>query len=368
MEVKRSLFPSFYVTKREAMPFWKSWLIRAISILCALIVCGIMTALITHINPLKFYSTVFDGAMGTTRRIWNLLQNMSILLCISVALTPAFRMRFWNIGGEGQVLIGGMATAICMIVLGSKLPLPLLFVVMLFAALAAGAIWATIPAIFKAKWNTNETLFTLMMNYIAIQIVSFFSLKWSVPKGSGQIGVINQQSHIGWLPRVFGNQYLLPILIVLAVTVFMYFYLRSTKHGYEIAVVGESVDTARYIGLRVPKVMIRTLLLSGALCGLTGFLLVSGVDHTIAPDTAAGRGFTAIMVSWLAKFNTFYMILTSLLLVFMQKGASEISTVYGLNDAFSEILTGIIIFFIIGSEFFIQYRVHAQRMGKGEEK
>lgn len=112
----------------------------------------------------------------------------------------------------------------------------------------------------------------------------------------------------------------------------------------------------------------RTMLLSGAICGIAGFLLVSGTDHTITRDTAAGRGFTAIMVSWLAKFNPFYMILTSFLIVFLQKGAIEISTIYGLNDSFSEIITGIIIFFIIGSEFFVNYTIKFKKSRKGADK
>ncbi len=364
----KKLLDSFYVVKRDELPWYRAWAIRLLAILLALLVFGLVTVTLTGINPLKVYGTMVDGAIGTGRRLWGLLQNVAMLLCVSVALTPAFRMKFWNIGGEGQILVGGLATASCMILFTGKLPDALLLPLMLVTALFFGALWAAIPAVCKARWNTNETLFTLMMNYVAIQLVSFFTLEWSVPKGSGQIGVINQSTQIGWLPRLFGNQYLINVLIVLGLTLFMYFYLRYTKHGYEIAVVGESKETARYIGLRVPKVMIRTLILSGALCGLAGFLLVAGADHTISANTAGGRGFTAIMVSWLAKFNTLYMILTSFLLIFMEKGAMEISTIYGLNDAFAQILTGIVIFFIIGSEFFIRYQIHHIKKEKGAQK
>ena len=267
---------------------------------------------------------------------------------------------------EGQVLIGGLATASCMILLGDKLPAPVLFLVMIVASVLAGAIWALIPAVFKAYWNTNETLFTLMMNYIAIQIVSYFVYIWSVPKGSGQIGTINRDTHAGWLPSI-GHDYLLNILIVLALTIAMFIYLKYSKHGYEIAVVGESENTARYIGINVKKVILRTMLVSGAICGIAGLLLVSGTDHTITGNTADGRGFTAIMVSWLAKFNPLYMVLTAFLVVFLERGASQISTVFQLNDSFSEILTGIIIFFIIGCEFFVNYRIKFRHAQKGGE-
>ena len=356
--------PLVHISKRSGIAWWKNWLVRALGIVLALLFCAAVTYALTKENPISVYGAMIRGSFGTSRRIWNLSQGVAMLLCVSLAVTPAFRMRFWNIGAEGQVLIGGMATAACMILLGGKLPTPVLIVVMIAASILAGAIWALIPAIFKAFWGTNETLFTLMMNYIAIQVVSFFSLEWSMPKGSGQIGVINASTEAGWLPTLFGQKYLLNVLVVLVITIAMFIYLRYSKQGYEISVVGESENTARYIGINVKKVIIRTMVISGAICGIAGLLLVGGTDHTITRDTAAGRGFTAIMVSWLAKFNPLYMIFTSFLLIFMQKGASEISTTFGLNDSFSDILAGIIIFFIIGSEFFIQYSVKFGRSHK----
>ena len=349
--------PLFHIIKRTGVPWYISWSIRLAAIVAALIVCGVITMALTHIDPIKVYATMFKGAFGTSNRIWNLLQALAMLLCVSLALTPAFKMRFWNIGGEGQVPIGGLATAACMIIFGDKLPNGVLIIVMLAASLIAGAVWAVVPAVFKAQWNTNETLFTLMMNYVAIQLVSYYSMVWEARKGSGNIGIINQDSHAGWMPVLGGQRYLLNILVVAVLTIGMYIYLKYSKHGYEISVVGESENTARYIGINVKKVIIRTMLLSGAICGLTGFLLVSGTNHTITSTTADNRGFTAIMVSWLAKFNPLFMVLTSLLLVFLQKGAGEIATVYNLDKAFSDIITGIILFFIIGCEFFINYQL-----------
>lgn len=357
--------PLFHIVKRSSMVWWKSWLIRIGSVAAALLVCALITVLLTGKNPLSVYATMIDGSFGTSRRIWALLQNIAILLCISLAVTPAFKMRFWNTGAEGQVLIGALATASCMILFGDKLPTLLLFPIMIIASIVAGAIWGLIPAVFRAKWNTNETLFTLMMNYIAIQIVSFFAYIWSVPKGSGQVGIINSSTKAGWLPSIGGHDYLINIIIVAVLTAAVFVYLRYSKHGYEIQVVGESENTARYIGIDVKKVIIRTMLLSGAICGIAGFLLVSGTDHTFSRELAGGRGFTAIMVSWLAKFNPIYMIITSFIIVFLQRGAGEISTTFGLNDSFSDILTGIIIFFIIGSEFFINYSVKRSESKKG---
>ena len=346
-----------HISKRGTLPWYTSWAIRGAAIVLALIVCGVVTAALTDLNPLEVYATMLKGAFGTARKAWILGQNMAILLCVSLAVTPAFKMRFWNVGGEGQILIGGLATAACMILLGDKLPNWLLICVMTVSAMAAGAVGGGIPAICKAKWNTNETLFTLMMNYVATQLVAFMVIVWEVPKGAGKIGIINQSTQAGWLPQIGSYKYLLNILIVAVLVVIMYFYLARSKQGYEIAVVGESERTARYVGIPVGKVIVRTMMLSGAICGLAGLLLVGGTDHTITTTIAGGRGFTAVMVAWLAKFNPFGMIFTSFLLVFLGRGAAEISTIYGLNHAFGDILTGIILFFIIGSEFFIGYRL-----------
>ena len=350
--------PLFHIAKRDSLPVYKSWAIRGMAILAALIVAGVITMLLTGENPIQVYATMFKGAFGTSRRIWSLLQSLAMLLCVALAVTPAFKMRFWNIGAEGQVLIGGLATAACMITLGNKMPNALLILIMIVASVASAAIWALIPAFFKAKFNTNETLFTLMMNYVAIQLVSYFEKLWENPKGSSNIGIINQSTHAGWLPTIGKFDYLLNIIVVLALAVFMYIYLKYSKHGYELTVVGESENTARYIGLNVKKVIMRTMILSGAICGIAGLLLVGGTNHTITTTTAGGRGFTAIMVSWLAKFNPIIMILTAFLITFLQAGAGEISTVFGLNESFSDIITGIIIFFIIGCEFFINYKLH----------
>ncbi len=358
--------PLFHVVRRGVIPAWRAWLIRGGAILLSLVACGLVTTAVTGENPLAVYVTVFNGSFGTSRKFWTLLQNVAMLLCIALAVTPAFKMRFWNIGGEGQVLMGGLAAAACMICFRNSLPNGAIIALMVVSSILAGAVWGGIPGFFKAKWNTNETLFTLMMNYVATQLVAYFCVVWESPKGSGQIGVINQSTELGWLPVIGGQRYLLNVLVVLAVLAFVYIYLNYTKHGYEISVVGESERTARYVGIKVEKVIIRTMLLSGAICGLAGLLLVGSTNHTLTTTIAAGRGFTAVMVSWLAKFNPIWMVATSFLLVFLERGAGEISTNFGLNQSFSDILTGVILFFIIGSEFFINYRICFRRSTERE--
>ena len=362
MNKKGSLF---HISKRDTLPLPKALLIRGGILVLALVFCGLITTLLTGQDPIAVYRTILKGAFGSPRRIGVTFRNVAVLLGISLAVTPAFKMRFWNIGAEGQTIIGCLATTTCMILLGGKVPHALLIVISLVAALLAGAIWGFLPAFFKAKWNTNETLFTLMMNYIATQLAAYFIIVWEVPKGSGKIGIINQSTEIGWLPQI-GNQYLLSIVVVAILTGVMYIYLNNSKHGYEIAVVGESQRTASYAGIKVERVIIRTMVLSGAICGLIGLLLVGGINHTLTTTVVDSRGFTAVMVSWMAKFNPIMMVFTSLLLVFLSRGASEISSTFGLNHSFADILTGIIIFFIIGSEFFITYKINLRKSAEKE--
>ena len=262
MNKKGSLF---HISKRDTLPLPKALLIRGGILVLALVFCGLITTLLTGQDPIAVYRTILKGAFGSPRRIGVTFRNVAVLLGISLAVTPAFKMRFWNIGAEGQVLAGGLAAAACMICLGDKLPNGLLIVLIVIAGILAGAVWAVIPAIFKAKWNTNETLFTLMMNYVATQLVAYFIIVWESPKGSGKVGIINQSTEAGWLPQIGGYKYLLTILVVAVLTVLVYVYLNYSKHGYEISVVGESERTARYVGIKVGKVIVRTMLLSGAL-------------------------------------------------------------------------------------------------------
>ena len=347
--------PLLRIAKRDIMPRPKAHAIRIVAVILSLIVSGIFIFAVTKLNPVDVYKGIWDGAFGTERRTWVTIRDTMMLLCIGVGLAPAFMMKFWNIGAEGQILIGGVFTAGLMRAYGGAISTPALLVIMAVASMAAGCVWGIVPAAFKAKWGTNETLFTLMMNYVAIQLIAFST---NILRGQqSSLGTINMGTKIGWFPKILGYDFTLNIIIVALLTVVMYIYLKYTKHGYEISVVGESEKTARYAGIDVRKVTIRTLLISGAVCGLCGFITVAGNQHTISTNTAAGNGFTAIIVAWLAKFNTFTMALISFLLIFLEKGAGQIASTYGLNEYIADIISGIILFCILGSEFFINYKM-----------
>ncbi len=359
--------PFLRMKKRDNMSRGKALGFRLIAIALALLLCSFVIIAVTGQNPIQVYLGIIDGAVGSSRRIWVTIRETAILLLVAVGLTPAFRMKFWNIGAEGQILMGGAASAALMIYLGDKVPNGVLLICILIASAAAGLIWGLIPAVFKAKYNTNETLVTLMLNYVAMQLITFLIVFWENPSGSNTVGIINASSKAGWFPKILGTDYFLNIVLVAVITIGIDLYMRYSKHGFELSVVGASQDTANYAGINVKKVIIRTVMLSGAICGLAGAVIVSGASHTISTSTAGGRGFTAIIIAWMSNFNPIAMLAVSLLLVFMQQGSIQIATQFGLNENASDIITGIILFFLIGCEFFIRYQIKLRKKGKEAE-
>ena len=348
--------PLLRIRSKNESTFLQKILVLSVAIIASLLVSALFIYFVTKLDPISVYVSMFKGAFGTARRTWITIRDACLLLLISVALAPAFRMRFWNCGAEGQVLIGGLVTAALMIYFGNKVPTVILLMIMLIVSAVAGSLWSFLPAFFKARYDANETLFTLMMNYVAIQLVEFFVDFWD-KKQSHSVGIINMNSQGGWFVPLFGQQYGFNILIVLVATIAVYIYMKYSKKGYEGAVVGESLPTARYAGINVSKVIRNNVLISGAIAGMAGFTEVAGISHTISKETAGGRGFTAIIVCWLAKFDPIAMSLISFFIVFLGKGASQISSDFGLNEYASNIITGIILFFILSSEFFNNYKV-----------
>ena len=349
--------PLMHITRLPDPKTWHYWLSKLISVAIALLICAIITTAMAPNSFGLFFKYLGEGTFKNKLQIIRVFQDGAILLLIALALTPAFKMRFWNIGAEGQVLIGAFGATIAMKFLAGTMPNVLLIFVCLAMAVAFSIIWAVIPAIFKAFFKTNETLFTLMMNYLAAGLVAYFVFVW-VPNGSAVLGIINMNTHEGWLPKLFGEDYIFNIIIVAVVTVLVFIYLKFSKHGYELTVVGESQNTARYVGINVKKTIIRTLVLSGALCGLVGFLLVNGTSHTLNADLVAGRGFTGILVAWLGHFNPFEMVFTAFLVSFITLGGEYAGDVLRFGTAYSKVLIGVFFFVFIASEFFLKYKIN----------
>ena len=354
--VKAHREPIFHVVKRDDMPAWKAWIIRVATIVVAMFAVALLSMLVTSKSFGETYKIMFVGVFGRLfegnfTMLWKYLQEIAILLALALALTPAFKMKFWNCGAEGQALMGGLASIFCMINFGEKLPYPALLLVIAVSSIIAGAVWGVIPAIFKALFNTNETLFTLMMNYIATQLIAYYV--YIVGGGSNVINPVLA----GNFPAVGNNDYFVNIVIVTFITIVMFIYLKYSKQGYEISVVGESQNTARYVGINVKKVIIRTMVISGALCGVTGMLLVAGKDHSINVNSVGGQGFTAILMSWLGQFNPFIMVIMTAIVIFLRLGVAKVADTALLNSSFSEIMVGIVILMLVSCEFFVNYAI-----------
>ena len=351
--------PLIRLAKRPSFPKPAAWGIRIGSILAALLL-GCIAILLTGNNPITAYGTMINGALGSKVYLQQTVKKAIPLLGCALAIAPCFKMRFWNIGAEGQITAGALAaTFIARTFTGKLTSLPLLLL-MAITAILGGGLWGLIPGFFKAKWNTNETLFTLMMNYIIIGVVAWLQIgPWQARQGR-----IAQFDASAQLPKVLGIHCGWIIVLVLAVLV--HIYMRHTKQGYEIAVIGDSMRTAQYAGMNVGRIMMRTMFLSGAISGLVGFIIAAGANHTLASDIAGGVGFTSITVAWLSQLNAFAMIAISMMLGILTKGADTLQTAMSIPAAISDIIIGLLLFCMLGCEFFINYKlIFRKKAGKG---
>lgn len=341
------------ISKRPECPKWKAYTIRIAAVLLALLTASLFLSLAGY-NPLEIYGAMFKGAFGTEHRFKETIIKTIPLVLTSVGITLAFKMKFWNIGGEGQILMGGFAASFFALRFPT-LPKTILLPLMMVAALIGGGLWALIPAYFKAKYRTNETIFTLMMNYIAIGWITYLQYgPWKDPSALGFPKIPNFTEG-AILPKLFGVH--IGWVIALIFVMGMYFFMNYTKKGYEISVIGESENTARYAGISVEKVLMGTLFFSGGICGLVGMIQASAVSGTLSVELTGGVGFTAIITTWLAGLKAPMMVIVSFLFAGMVEGGNYIQTAYQIPQAAADILQGMILFFVLGSEFFIQYKL-----------
>lgn len=354
--------PLIRIVKRAEKKRSQILLLRLQAVLISLIAGGVFILTIGH-NPLEIYSTILSGAFRSKMAIQATVKYAIPLTISSLGVTLAFKMKFWNIGAEGQIIVGAICASYFAL-FHSDWNHWLLITVMFLAGVIGGGLWGLIPAVFKVKFDTNETLFTLMLNYIALHIVSYLrDGPWKDPGAAGfaKIARFNKNAaldkllgvHIGWL-------------IALALVVIVYIYLSRTKQGYEIGVVGESQDTARYAGMNVKRVILRTMFFSGAVCGICGMVQATGSDITLTTAVAGGVGFTAIIVAWLTQLNPMVILVVSFLFSIIEKGSGVVQSTFGLSTDCADVLQGIILFFILGCEFFIRYAFSIRN--KGGEK
>ena len=354
--------PLIRLAKRTEMKRSSMWMIRVGSILVALLL-GCLPMILTGTNPFSAYGVIIQGSLSRPVYLKQTIRTAIPLLGCALAIAPCFKMKFWNIGAEGQITMGAVAATYFALFWHDRIPHVPLLLIMAFTAAIAGGLWALIPAFFKARFNTNETLFTLMMNYIAIGIVAWLQGgPWEGRKGSQLIPMFSDSAR---LPTVFGVN--CGWIIALVLVVLMYIYMNKTKQGYEIAVIGDSVNTARYAGMNVGWIIMRTMFISGAISGIVGFIIVSGANFTLYSGVADGVGFTSITVAWLSQLNSFAMIVISMILAVLEKGSNTLQTRMSVPASIADIITGILLFCMLSCEFFINYKLIFRHKENKEE-
>lgn len=345
------------ITKRSNLTKKQEYLIRALAIVLALF-CTALILLAFGLNPIRVYYAIVEGSLGTQLRIKQTIIKAVPLTITSLGILVAFKMKFWNIGGEGQIAMGAMAASYVALNYGS-LPKPVLLVLMALAGIVMGGFWAFIPALFKRKFGTNETIFTLMMNYIAIKFVMYLQYgPWMDPNANGFPRVAPFPDN-AILPTFLGVH--LGLLIAIVCVILIYFLMTYTKLGYEITVVGESYETARYAGMNIGKIMIVAMLISGGLCGLVGMIQASAVEKTLVAGISGGYGFTAIITAWLARLNAPVTAIVCVLFAMLLQGGAYIQLAMNVPSSVAGIVQGTILFFVLGSEFFLQYKITLAR-------
>ncbi|NLK34882.1 MAG: ABC transporter permease [Gracilibacteraceae bacterium] len=344
----------------------KAALIRIGAMILALAASSLFILLL-RLNPIDVYLKMVQGAFGTAYRVKETIVKTIPLVITSLGIGIAFKMQFWNIGGEGQIAMGAFAASYFALYM-NDMPKPVLLLVMILASMLAGGLWALIPAFFKAQWGTNETIVTLMMNYIALKWVMFLQYgPWRDPNSLGFPKIANFPEN-AVLPKLLGVHIGWVFALILVVAV--YIFINHTKKGYEIAVIGESINTARYAGINIKKTILIAIMLRGGLCGLVGMIQASAVNYTLSVEITGGVGYTAIITAWLAALSAPLILIVSFLFAALLEGGSYIQTVFGIPQSAAEILQGLILFFVLGSEFFVRYKFvfaikHPTTAGKG---
>jgi ABC-type uncharacterized transport system, permease component len=362
LNVKKKQEPLIRVVKKAEISFGKTAALYLLAIFTAIVAGGIFIAAIGQ-NPFLVYATIVKGAFRSKIATKATIKIAIPLLIASIGITPAFQMKFWNIGAEGQIIMGGIfATYFALFF--DNLPHGLLLLLMFVAGMIGGGLWGLIPAYFKTKFGTNETLFTLMLNYIALYIIKYLTEgPWRDPSSSGFPKIASFADNAR-LDNIFGVH--AGWLIALVLVAFMFIYIKFSKQGYEISVVGESMNTARYAGMNVKKIIMRTMFISGAICGIAGMTQVSGAAYTLGDGVAGGVGFTAITVAWLSKLNPIIILVVTLMFSILEKGCSVMQSTFGISASASGVLEGIILFFILGFDFFTRYRFVFRKGSKAE--
>jgi ABC-type uncharacterized transport system permease subunit len=348
-------------------PRWYPFLVSLGAIIVALAVGGVLISLAGG-DPFRSYAHIAKASFGDLGVFSDTIVKATPLILVGLACSVAFRMRLWNIGAEGQFFLGAFgASAVVLIPIYPQGTSPWIVIpTMMVAGILMGALWGFIPGYLKARYNVNEIISTLMMNYIAVAWNNFFIFAvWS--EAGFQMSKVFPKS--AWLPRLTDFSQSVPIfrgltthlglLFGLAAALVVWFVIYRSRWGYEIRLIGDNPKAARYAGINITRNIVLVMMLSGGLAGLAGMSEISGVVHRLQGAISPGYGFTGIIVAWLAKLNPFAVVLVSVLFGALILAGREIQP-----SGIPKMIQGIILVSLIASDFLLRYRIRITRTGK----
>lgn len=352
------------IAKREELNKKQIILLRIMAIFSALFVSSVFLLFLKH-NPFIVFSAMLKGCFGSLYRFKETINTTIPLVITSLGIMIAFKMKFWNIGAEGQIFMGAFAATYFALNF-PQLPKPILLILMAVSAIVAGGMWLLIPALFKAQFGTNETLFTLMLNYIALKWITYLQYSlWRDPEAMGFPKIPNYTEN-AILPNFLGIHS--GWLIALALVIVVYIIMNHTKIGYEIEVIGESENTAKYAGINIKRTIIKAMFIGGGICGLVGMIQASAISGTLTVEVTGGVGYTAIITAWLSGLSAPVAIITSFLFAILTQGGAFIQTAFRIPAAVAQILQALILFFVLASEFAIKYKFVYQSKSKANKE
>ena len=319
--------------------------------------------LIVGVNPIFAISEIFSGSFGSFYGIKETITKAIPLILIGTGLTLAFRAKFWNIGAEGQLLMGAIFATWTGLAFGQNLP-PYIIVPMIFiAGFIGGALWGIIPAILKIKFSINEVISTLMLNYICAEILTMLIVgPWKGKQRFGFPGTNNlpDSAILGIIPgsRIHYATLILSLLCAIVLCIVVY----KTRFGYEARVVGENPDAGKYAGINFLKTSMIIMAISGGFAGLAGVGEIAGIHHYLGypASVSSGYGFTAIIVAWLAKLNPLYAIISGIFFAGILVGGDAIQISLGLPAATVQIVNGTLLIFLIMGDYFLKNKIKIQ--------
>ena len=361
-----------HIVKRENLPLWKKACLYAGAVAIALLL-GAVLLLFIGVNPIAYYTRMFTmGTVGNPiayKVFINYLKDFVPLALTSVALSLAFKMRFWNIGGEGQFILGAISAAFVAFKLGPVLPGIVTLLLMCAAAMLAAGLYGLLVAALKVKFGTNETLMTLMLNYVALYILFYIGepkADWNFFLDPGSVRpVFASFANIVSFPAIPLGKFSLNICVILTFVIgaLMYVYQKYTKQGYEISVVGDSAGTARYAGMKVNRIVLRTVFLSACLIGLAAAFKV-GTAGILSTSITNDVGWTGIIVAWLSQLNTVVIFAVSALICMLHYGSTIAAATFSqVDSSFANMLQGVILFLVLAADFYTRFRVVIVKKG-----